>query len=468
MSEPTEEVGIELDDAVAPGAAGSSSAMPTYDFDAAFQSKIAALCVRDTLFTQRTDGLIKPEFFTNTSEGLAVDIAQRYVKRYKKTPGDLTTVGTFIKDLIASRVYRAEDAKSALSSCRALWQVDVSDRDFVVEQVSTFARHRAVFNAIEESVNLLDTRNFDKISALVRSAINVGANHDAGAYDYWQMIKDRTTERLDRAAGKLPPTGITTGYPDLDKYLYHKGWGRRELAVLMGGAKAGKTTALIDFGLGASVAGFNVLYITLEVAANIIASRMDANLSSNKIGELDKFIHDTKAKVDAKATKAGEFKLHEFPSGSMTVADLRRLIERYKSGGTKDGKPIIFDLVVIDYADLMAPERFTDNAIENSKNVYVNLRGIAMEEGFAILTATQTNRTGATAMVAKMEHVAEDFNKIRIADIVISINKTDEERTMNQARLYFAACRNQRAGFTLRIQQDSERMKFITDFLGEE
>jgi replicative DNA helicase len=128
----------------------------------------------------------------------------------------------------------------------------------------------------------------------------------------------------------------------------------------------------------------------------------------------------------------------------------------------------MFDMVVVDYADIMQPERFVESTTENSKSVYVGLRGLAMQEGFALLTATQTNRQGFTAAVAKAEHVADDFNKVRIADVIISINATEEEVKEGYARLYFAASRNQAAGFSIRIEQDRERMKFIKRVLGEE
>jgi len=85
-----------------------------------------------------------------------------------------------------------------------------------------------------------------------------------------------------------------------------------------------------------------------------------------------------------------------------------------------------------------------------------------------MLSATQTNREGAKASVSTMEHVAEDFNRVRIADILISINADEAERRAKEARLYFAASRNQRGDFTIRIKQDLERMKFIERILGIE
>ncbi len=435
-----------------------------FEFDAAFQSKIAALVVRDTQFVQRIDGLIRPEYFENGVEAAWVSVALRYYAKYKRIPADGTVYARLIKEDIASRIIDNVMAGIMIRTYRdVMTKADLSDRDYVVDEVATFARHQAVSAAILESVSDLDRHDFDKISKKLRKALDVGSNQDGDVYDFAETLSARTGERLDRAAGKTPPTGITTGYKMVDDCLYHKGWGKRELSVLMGAAKMGKTTALLDFGLRAVEHGKKVLYVTLEVASKILAERADANISMTPVMELQDHVHTVKTKVlDFISKSGGRLVLKEFPSGSATVADLRRMIERFKSRG------LIFDLVVVDYADIMAPERYTDNTQENSKSVYVGLRGLAMQEDFAILTATQTNREGYKATVAKAEHVADDFNKIRIADIIISINKTEEERAIGEARLYFAASRNQAGGFTLRIKQDIACMRFITEVVGHE
>lgn len=438
--------------------------VPKYEFDAAFQTKIAALAVRDTAFMQRVDGLIKPEYFENGIEARWVSIVCRYYQKYKRVPADATIYARLIKEDISAKII---DSSMAALMVRHFQDVlkgaDVSDRDFVVDEVSSFARHQAVSAAILQSVLDLERRDFAKIEKLMRRAMDVGANSDGDIYDFGEALSHRTAERLERAAGKLPPTGITTGYAEIDSTLYHRGWGRREMTVIMGGAKAGKTTALIDFGLKAVGHGHNVLYVTLEVAASIVAERCDANISSTPVMELQDNVHSVKSKVhDFIAKSGGRFIIKEFPSGSATVSDIRRLIERFKSRG------VVFDLVIIDYADIMAPERYTDNQQENSKSVYVGLRGLAMQEGFALLTATQTNREGFKAAVAKAEHVAEDFNKIRIADLIISINKTEEEKQAGHARLYFAASRNQAGGFSIKIEQKLDCMQFVTRVIGYE
>lgn len=436
-----------------------------FDFDSGFQTKIAALCVRDASFLSRADGLIEPHYFENTSEAALVNIAIRYFRRYKMAPSDEDTLKRLVARDIMDKIIKKELGLLVIGHARdILFKADISDRDLVIDEVSTFARHQAVSDAIIASVDHLDKRNFDDIQKLLQKALNVGANSDHGIYSYGDMIEGRTEERLEKAAGRGPITGISTGFKDLDKYLLHKGWGMGELSVLMGGAKAGKSTALINFGINAAahLHRYNILYVTLELGAKIIAARMDANIANHLMFELDCNIHDVKGKVIEWRDRAGVFHIIEFPTGSMKVSDLRRILERKKAEGIK------YDLVIVDYADLMAPDRHTDNAIENSKSVYAALRGLAMEEGIAVLTATQTNREGAKAAVAKMTDVSDDFNKIRIADLVISINRTDEEKASNIARLYFAAMRNGPQGFSVTIRQDIDRMRFLTEVVGAE
>jgi replicative DNA helicase len=202
--------------------------------------------------------------------------------------------------------------------------------------------------------------------------------------------------------------------------------------------------------------------VTLEVSAAIYADRLDANITDTAIKTLKDSPHKVRTEIDRLKARSGLLKIHEYPTGTLKPSKLRRLLENYRARG------ILFDLVVVDYADLMAPEFRTDSDIANFRSIYVDLRGIAQEYNLALLTATQTNREGAKKVTSSMTDVAEDFNKIRIADIVISINATQEEKDSGEARLFFAASRNTEDGFTLRISQDRSKMKFIKRVLGRE
>lgn len=432
----------------------SESVVKFEDFTEDFQSKIAALVLRDTVFCERTEGLIKPDYFDNAVEGTIVNIVLGYFKKYKRVPEKATFV-QLLKEGIASKAIRGDIRAEIGGVASRLYQINIEDRDYAVDQVSEFAKHQAFAAALLKSVELLDKREFDKAFALVKGAMEVGANEDIGAKDYWVEIEERTERRKLELAGTIKKTGIDTGIFELNKRLYHRGWGRKELTLFMGGPKVGKSTALAHFAKNASLAGFSVLIVTLEVSADIYTERLDANIADIAMTALGSKILEVQEKVAHLAKKAGTLKVNEFPAGTFTPSMLRRLIDRYKAQG------ITFDMVVVDYLDLMAPNYRSGKDTEDSKNIYTDVRAIAQVDDIAILSATQTNREGVKSAVAKMEHVAEDFNRIRIADLVISINRNDEDRARNEARLFMAASRNQGGELTIKVQQDLERMNFI-------
>jgi replicative DNA helicase len=434
-----------------------------FEFDEEFQDKVIALALRDTSFLERVSGLLKPEYFTKDVNAHILNLVEHYYGAYRKAPDRAIHV-TLVTDAVRAKRLRRDQAGDVLHAINAARKADISDRSFVVDKISDFARDRAVENAIMESVGLIEKRDFAKIKRLIEQAIIVGSEDDSDDFDYWEDIERRTQERIDEAAGIRVRDGITSGLADFDTYLYHHGWGRRELSVIMGAAKAGKSMSLGDFAKAASMAGKNVLYVTLEVSKKIISERVDASVSDTAITALKMSPRDVERKIKAHAAsgKNGLFKIREYASGTFKCSHLRRLLESYRSKG------IIFDAVFVDYADIMAPERFSGDLKEDSRLIYLDLRAIAFENNLAMITATQTNRTGAGKMTAGMTDVADDFNKIRTADIVLSINSTEAERSAGEARIYFAACRNSEDGFTLRIKQNRSKMRFMEKILGRE
>jgi replicative DNA helicase len=204
------------------------------------------------------------------------------------------------------------------------------------------------------------------------------------------------------------------------------------------------------------------MYCTLEVSAAIIAERLDANISEFAINNLGMNAIDVERIVSAAKARAGRLLVHEFPTGTLQPKGLARLISRYKSKGQN------FDLIVVDYADLMAPNHRVSEQREAFRQIYIDLRAIAQTESVAVLTATQTNREGVKAAVARMEHIGEDINKVRTADLVISINANDDEKAEGERRLYFVASRNQEDGMSIRIKTDLNRAKFMAKILGRE
>lgn len=436
---------------------------PTYEFDRAFQSKVVSLFMRDTQFAMRTKDLIKAEYFTEAADGAVINMVQDYLKTYKSAP-DVRILPTLLKDAFGQKRIRADMKDDVLAVVKGAIgkNVDLSNSNFVIDKVRDFARHQAVEQAIMASLPALEKKDWKSIEKLMKQALSVGSEIESQDYDYFKEIVSRTQRREDIKAGKLVKRGITTGYSGIDACLFHAGWGRRELSCLMGAAKAGKSLGLGDFTKNASLAGYDAFYGSCEVASWIIAERIDAALSDTMIKDLAVDPAQVKAKIQAVEAKSGAFKMRDFASGTLKPSQLHRIIEEYRNDG------IIFDLITVDYADIMASEYRSDNLQENLRTIYIDLRAIAHEFDAALLTATQTNRDGAKAATAKATDVGDDWNKARTVDILIGINATDAEKAAGEARLYWALSRNTEDGFSLRIKQNRQKMQFLNKVIGRE
>ena len=425
-----------------------------YDFGTDFQTLILGYLFRDVEFNVRTQGLIRPDYFESEVHGVLASIAIKYYDTYKTVPSK-PSLEILLKDALDKKLIRAELKPDVVDMLRTAYAQPLTDINFTVEQVSKFARRQALSTAILECANLIDKGAYDDVEPIIQRAVMVGDNQDHGQYDFFAEAENRFKYREEVLAGRIRPTGITTGYKDMDDAMYHKGWGRKELSVLMAPAKAGKSMGLVTFGMNAVAAGYNVLFVSLEVATKIVADRLDANLSGIPLNDLSLQLKKARDKAVATSARAGVFKIHDFPSGSLSPIELRRLIHRYAATGTK------FDLVIVDYADLMRPDREVDETRENSRKIYLGLRAIAHEFDCAVLSATQTNREGFKAPVADMHHVAEDINKVRTVDLLLSLNP---DAGKGEASIYFAASRNQ-ASATVVVKTNLAMARFIESII---
>lgn len=432
-----------------------------FDFSPEFQDKIAGLLYRDANFTKRTLDLIEPEYFSEVGTQIFVRMVKDHAKKFGGPP-DKSTYINILKNAVASNQLRGDHIAAVKSAFLRASVVDLSNEQYVAAEVETFAKHQAIQRAMIEALPLLDKGDFTRIGELMASASKVGLRDDFQTYDYYGEIENRTRARDDIASGISVNQGITTGYAKIDCHLYHNGWGRKELSVIMGAAKSGKSLSLGDFGKNASLAGYSVLYVSLEVSKEIIASRIDASLSDTLMSELVNDRSKVEAAIRAMGAKAGRFEIIDFPSGTFKVSALDNVLQDYRDRG------IIFDVVIVDYADIMAAKDGRAELRDGLRQIYIDLRGLAHIWNVALLTATQTNRDGAKAVTAKATDVGDDWNKIRTADIVIGLNATDQEKAAGEARLYWAISRNTADGFSIRIKQNREKMQFLTDVIGVE
>lgn len=429
----------------------------TATYDAAFQTKIIAMALRDEQFMQRCEGLIDPAYFDFETHSYLADMANRHYADYRSVL-DASIVIKQVKDAKDAKLIKddfVDDLKKILKTVYSA-AIDLSNRDYMVDEVAKFAKERAIEGALERSIDIVDKKgNYGDIENLVKEALATGANEGSGSVSFFDNVAARVKARVDRLRGSVTIRGITTGHKELDDLLFHKGWGRKELALLLGAAKAGKSMGLQHFAIKACEAGYKVLYITCENSAEVTCDRIDSAVSGVQMKDLDVSATTVQTAVVAMGMKGGMLEVREFPMGTCKVSDIRRVIRKYQAKG------VIFDMLVVDYADEMAAERRYNDERHALKEVYTGLRALCTEENLAGLTATQTNRSGAKATTATGTDVAEDFGKIRVADAVISINASEDERKRGELRLYLSHMRNSEGGITLHCSSDRSRMCFI-------
>ena len=441
----------------------TESTPKVYDFDSQTQDDILTCLMTDNEFCRRTHGLIKSEYFEDDAAKVLADIVIRFFDRDREVPVE-GTIKSILGFMLKAKKIRDDLQMPVLMKFKEVYAPDkeVKNRLWLMENAATFARQKAFEAAIIESSeiveNLRDEKRFDKSFRLIKTASETALASASERLDYFGSISKRTQERIDISSGAKPKTGITTGIAELDELMLHGGYGRKELTVWMGGAKSGKSFAIVQACASAVLDGRNVLHVTLENSVAVCAMRYDAFFSNVGISDQFRSPHEMEAGVKAVGESAtvGKLEIREFPSGSFRPIDLRNLLDEYADIG------IHFDLIGIDYLDIMAPDHRTDNPIENSKSIWIAVRGIMQTENAAGVTATQTNRTGHKAVVARAEDVAEDFSKIRIADLVISINRQDDEKHERKARLYLAAGRNQEDGRTIFVTQDLNKGRSVS------
>lgn len=437
-------------------------------FDQAFQEQLAAHYLRDDVFVAMVGSLVDPSYFDNETLAAIVAVQRDYLEKY----GACCTLKTFVQ--ILDRMIKAKRVKIAdMAECKrllgVLYKDPLKDRQFIADTIAEFARNQALMNAMLGMADALDTQDRSKIDqalGIVEVAKDIGAVDAQVPHDFKKDRQERLTKRKLRASTSLKAGGITTGIPELDKNLTPwNGWGRKELTILMGPPKSGKTASLVTFAINAATAGHRVFYASCEVSEEIIGDRADANISGIPMRELIQREPELEAALQnwENSPQTGDFELQSFPIRTLKVSALRRLLKKLQSQGRE------FDLIVVDYGDILKPENHYADKRHGLAEIFQDLRALATEFNAAVLTATQTNREGtkkAARNVTDGTDAAEDYEKVRTADALITINASPDDKAAGEVVLYFSEMRNAESGLKLRFSQDISTMRFLIKFLG--
>lgn len=304
-----------------------------------------------------------------------------------------------------------------------------TDTDWLVDKTEQFCQDKAIYNAVRESILVLDGqhKSLDKgsIPELLSNALGVSFDGSIG-HDFIE----NSDERFDFYHTKEDKIPFDL---DLFNKITKGGLSRKSLSIALAGTGVGKTLFMTHCAAANMMQGLNVLYITMEMAEERIAERIDANLIDLTIDELREVPKETYVKrlnrVKAKTT--GKLIVKEYPTASAGSAHFRHLLNELRL--KKNFTP---DVIYIDYLNICTSSRMKMGANVNSytmiKAIAEELRGLAVEFNVPIMSATQTTRTGYSSSDLNLEDTSESFGLPATADFMFGLISTEELESLGQ------------------------------------
>ena len=303
------------------------------------------------------------------------------------------------------------------------------DFDWLVDHTEKFCKDKAIYNAIVDGIKIIDgkdsKRKPDAIPEILTDALSVSFDNSVGhdyiedaesRFDYYHRVEERIPFDLDFfnkiTKGGLPP---------------------KTLNIALAGTGVGKSLFMCHMAANCLSQGKNVLYITLEMAEERIAERIDANLMNVSMEDLQSLAKQMFTDKMSKITKKTKGKLivKEYPTATAHSSHFRGLIKELAI--KKSFRP---DIIFVDYLNICASSRFKGAQNVNSymyvKAIAEELRGLAVETNVPIMSATQTTRSGFVSTDVGLEDTSESFGLPATADLMFALISTEELEELNQ------------------------------------
>ena len=381
--------------------------------------------LKDESFIKSTMPFLKSEYFHDNVDRIVFSSIVDYVNKYNTNP---TSEALIIE---IDRKNGGPDLDSAVELVGELDKADSDhDKKWLIDTTEQFCKDKAMHNAMMEGIEILQgntKKDAGSLPTLMTEALSVSFDSHIG-HNYIEDSDDRFAY-YNRKEEHIPfdielLNDITEG-----------GLTNKTLNVLMASPGAGKTLAMCHMAASAMSSGYNVLYITLEMAEEKISERIDANLMNVTMADLKslpKQIYDNKIS-DIRKKSIGTLIIKEYPTVQAGAGHFRHLVKELAMK-----RKFVPNLIFIDYINLcqsMVYKGANVNSYEKIKSIAEELRGLAVELVVPIVTATQINRTGAASSDVSMENVAESFGLPATADLFLALIRTDELDELNQIQV---------------------------------
>ena len=362
---------------------------------------------------------IKPDYFVGIYR-ILFNEAGKFVSKYNKLP----TAESFKIELDQSEKLSEEQYSMAIDIVPQLFNKNDVDENWLLDTTEKWCQDRAIYNAIMESISIIDGKHEQltkgALPDLLSKALGVGFDLKVG-HDYTENVEERY-DFYHTEEDRLPF--------DLEYFntITKGGVPRKTLNIALAGTGVGKSLFMCHVAASSLVQGHNVLYITMEMAEERIAERIDANLLNVPIDQLDKLSKDmftTKVNDIARKT-TGKLIIKEYPTGSAHSGHFRALLNELKL--KRQFEP---DLIFIDYLNICSSSRMkamggSINSYTYIKAIAEELRGLAVEFNVPVFSATQTTRSGFSNSDVGLEDTSESFGLPATADLMFALISTEE------------------------------------------
>ena len=370
---------------------------------------------------------IKNEYFTNSTEKTIFTEILSFTNTYHKQPS-IEAIQISIKEL---RTITDEEETECDTYLKALEKEynKLEDLEWLVNKTEKFCQDRAIYNAVMASITILDStdKTTDKgaIPSLLSDALAVSFDTSVG-HDYLESADERY-QFYHQKEERIP----------FDLEFFNKitkgGLPAKTLNIALAGTGVGKSLFMCHVAAGAMSQGKNVLYITMEMAEEKIAERIDANLLNVSLDDLSELPRDVYVKkVDrVKRHTTGKLIIKEYPTASASTTHFKTLLNELNL--KKSFRP---DIIFVDYLNICCSSRIKPGSNINSytyvKSIAEELRGLAVEFGVPIVSATQTTRSGFTSSDPGLEDTSESFGLPATADLMFALITSEELQEQNQ------------------------------------
>ena len=376
-------------------------------------------------YYRRVFPYIKSDYFDDLTQKKIFDTYSEYVDEFKEPPSVEA-----LKITIDKRKDLNEDSyKNIMGTVDAFQRDPDTNLDWLVKETEKFCQDKDLFNSIRKAILVIDgeDKELDKgsIPELLSSSLSISFDTSIG-HDYLEDAEDRY-DFYHKKEERLP----------FDIELLNKvtkgGLPRKSMSVLLATTGGGKSLVKCHMAANYLLSGKNVLYITMEMAEERIAERIDANMMDITLDELKLLPRDVYEKrinrIRSKST--GKLIVKEYPTGSAHVGHFRHLLNelRMKRGVTPD-------VIFVDYLNICASSRVKGAAAANSytlvKSIAEEIRGLAMEYNCAIVTSSQFNRDGYGNSDVDLTNTSESMGITHTADCILGLITSEELDNLGQ------------------------------------